>query len=69
MIEDMVVSRFLTSIDQVGEQIGADVADAKATGDYQLLHERMVANLESLEFCLDKMAGKLLLATKDYRNE
>jgi hypothetical protein len=69
MIEDMVVSRFLTSIDQVGEQIGADVADAKATGDYQLLHERMMANLEDLAFHTDRMAGKLLLTTKDYRNE
>jgi hypothetical protein len=64
-MEDIVVSRFLTSIDQLGEQIGADVADAKATGDYQLLYERMIANLEDLAFHTDRMAGKLLLSPKE----
>ena len=64
-MEKQVMRMFLTIIDQIGEQIGADVADASATKDYQLLHERMMANLESLEFALDKMAGKLLLAPKE----
>jgi hypothetical protein len=52
---------FLKIIEQMGEQIGEDTADASATKDYQLFYDRMMANLENLEFALDKMAGKLKL--------
>jgi hypothetical protein len=65
MMEDKIIGKIATTLDSIAEQIGADIADAKATGDYQLLHERMVANLEDLEFHIDKMAGKLLCAEKE----
>jgi hypothetical protein len=64
MKNDIVMKRIKTNIDQIAEQIGEDIADATATGDTQLLYERMIANLESLEFEVDRMAGKLLLAEK-----
>jgi hypothetical protein len=62
---DNVLGKIATTLDLIAEQIGADIADAKATDDYQLLHERMVANLEDLEFHIDKMAGKLLRTEKE----
>ena len=64
-MEDKVLGKIASTLDLIAEQIGADIADAKATGDYQLLHERMVANLEDLGFQTDKMAGKLLRAPKE----
>ena len=64
-MRDNVLGKIATTLDLIAEQIGADIADAKATGDYQLLHERMVANLEDLEFSIDKMAGKLICAEKE----
>jgi hypothetical protein len=69
MKDDTVMKRIKTNIDLIAEQIGADIADATATGDHFLLYERMIANLEDLAFHTDRMAGKLLLAPKDYRNE
>jgi hypothetical protein len=65
MTEDIVMTRLTTNLDLIAEQIGADIADAKATGDYQLLYERMVANIEDLASYTDKMAGKLLHADKE----
>jgi hypothetical protein len=65
MTEDIVMTRLTTTLDLIAEQIGADIADAKATGDYQLLYERMVANIEDLTSYTDKMAGKLLHADKE----
>ena len=64
-MEDQVLGKIATTLDLIAEQIGADIADAKATGDYQMLHERMIANLEDLTFHTDKMAGKLLLSPKE----
>ena len=65
MTEDIVMTRLATNLDLIAEQIGADIADAKATGDYQLLYERMEASLEDLAFHIDKMASKLLHADKE----
>lgn len=64
-MEDKVIGRIATNLELIAEQIGADIADAKATGDYQLLYERMITNIEDLDSYTDKMAGKLLLAPKE----
>jgi hypothetical protein len=64
MKDDTVMKRIKTNIDLIAEQIGADIADATATGDHFLLYERMVANLESLEGYVDKMARDLMFEEK-----
>jgi hypothetical protein len=56
-----IASKYTTTMEQIAEQIGEDLSEALATNDYQLLYERMLANLEDLDFTLDKMAGKLEL--------
>jgi len=48
-----------TNIELIAEQIGEDVADAKATGNYKLFYERMEASLADLEFEVSKFGGKL----------
>jgi hypothetical protein len=60
-----VIGKITTNLELIAEQIGADTADAKATGDYQLLYERMITNIEDLASYTDKMAGKLLYAEKE----
>ena len=60
-----VIGKITTNLELIAEQIGADTADAKATGDYQLLYERMITNIEGLASYTDKMAGKLLYAEKE----
>lgn len=64
MIDDTVMTRITSNIDLIAEQIGADIADAKATGEYHLLYERMIANLEDLESYTDKMARDLMFEKK-----
>jgi hypothetical protein len=64
-MEDKVIGKIATNLELIAEQIGADIADAKATGDYQLLYERMTTNIEDLASYTDKMAGKLLCAEKE----
>ena len=59
-MDDVVLRRRLTALEQTAEQIGADLADAVATHDYHLLYERMIANIESLEFEVDCLGGKLI---------
>jgi hypothetical protein len=65
MKEDKVIEKIATNLELIAEQIGADIADAKATGDYQLLYERMITNVEDLASYTDKMAGNLLCAEKE----
>jgi hypothetical protein len=48
-----------TNMEQIAEQIGADIADCVARKDYELLLELMDANLESLAFEVDKLKGKI----------
>ena len=64
-MEDKVIGKIATNLELIAEQIGADIADAKSTGDYQLLYERMITNIEDLDSYTDKMAGKLLCAEKE----
>ena len=61
----VIMKSVTTNIDLIAEQIGADVADAVATKDYQLFYERMVASLQDLESYVDKLNTELLNAPKE----
>lgn len=64
MKDDTVMKRIKTNIELIAEQIGADLADATASGDHFLLYERMVSNLEDLQSYVDKMARDLMFEEK-----